>query len=176
MAWKAIARSATGTSHQKQQLPCQDYGDYQILNEVIIGSVADGAGSAKHAEVGAKLAVKTVLEYLTDVEQWLQKRQKFEKLIQKPPSEAEARKLFVKTASKVVTALQAQAAAPHLRPTAQEWRTALKVGLEDLIVCRNSASHYQLFKMVQVRIKRKLLSCDYPNIDRRLRSLQTTIE
>ena len=59
-------------------------------------------------------------------------------------------------------------AAPHLRPTAQEWLTALKVGLEDLIVCRNSASHYQLFKMVQFRIKRKLLSCDYPNIDRRL--------
>jgi len=109
MAWKAIARSATGTSHHKQQLPCQDYSDYQILNEVIIGSVADGAGSAKHAQVGAKLAVKTVLEYLTGVEQWLQKRQKFEELIAKPPTEAEARKLFVKTVSKVVTALQAQA-------------------------------------------------------------------
>ena len=109
MAWKAIARSTTGTSHQKQQLPCQDYGDYQILNEVIIGAVADGAGSAKHAAVGAKLAVETVLEYLTGVKQWLQKRQKFEKLIPKSPTEAEARKLFVKTASKVVTALQAQA-------------------------------------------------------------------
>lgn len=109
MAWKAIARSATGTSHQKQQLPCQDYGDYRILDEVIVGAVADGAGSAKHAEVGAKLAVKTVLEYLTGIEQWLKKRQKFEELIQKPPSEAEARKLFVKNASKVVTALQAQA-------------------------------------------------------------------
>jgi len=32
--------------------------------------------------------------------------------------------------------------APHLRPTAQEWRMALKVGLEDLIVCQNSDSHY----------------------------------
>lgn len=33
-------------------------------------------------------------------------------------------------------------AAPHLRPTAQEWRTALKIGLEDLIVCQNSDSHH----------------------------------
>jgi len=33
-------------------------------------------------------------------------------------------------------------AAPHLRPTAQEWRTALKVGLEELVVCQNSDSHY----------------------------------
>lgn len=32
--------------------------------------------------------------------------------------------------------------APHLRPTAQEWRTALKVGLEELAVCQNSDSHY----------------------------------
>ncbi len=42
MNWKAIARSATGTSHEKQQLPCQDYGDYKIINDAIIGVVADG--------------------------------------------------------------------------------------------------------------------------------------
>jgi hypothetical protein len=32
MNWKAITRSAIGTSHKKQQLPCQDYGDYKIIN------------------------------------------------------------------------------------------------------------------------------------------------
>lgn len=49
MAWKAVARSTVGTSHLKQQMPCQDYGDYKVLNKVIIGAVADGAGSAKYA-------------------------------------------------------------------------------------------------------------------------------
>jgi hypothetical protein len=54
MAWKAVARSATGTSHLKQQIPCQDYGDCKVLNDVIIGAVADGAGSAKYADIGAQ--------------------------------------------------------------------------------------------------------------------------
>ena len=47
MQWRAIARSTVGTSHIKQQMPCQDYGGYKVLNNVIIGAVADGAGSAK---------------------------------------------------------------------------------------------------------------------------------
>ncbi len=66
MNWKAIARSAIGTSHEKQQLPCQDYGDYKIINDAIIGVVADGAGSAKYSNIGAKLAVNTVLETITE--------------------------------------------------------------------------------------------------------------
>ena len=66
MNWKAIARSAIGTSHIKQQMPCQDYGDYKIINNAIIGVVADGAGSAKYSDVGAKLAVDTVLEAITE--------------------------------------------------------------------------------------------------------------
>lgn len=65
MNWKAIARSAIGTSHQKQEMPCQDYGGYKIIDEIIIGAVADGAGSAKYADIGAKLAVKIVLEAFT---------------------------------------------------------------------------------------------------------------
>ena len=65
MNWKAIARSAIGTSHIKQQMPCQDYGDYKIIDDAIIGVVADGAGSAKYSDVGAKLAVDTVLKAIT---------------------------------------------------------------------------------------------------------------
>ena len=68
MNWKAIARSAIGTSHIKQQMPCQDYGDYKMIDDAIIGVVADGAGSAKHSDVGAKLAVDTVLETITQRE------------------------------------------------------------------------------------------------------------
>lgn len=73
MSWKAIARSTVGTNHLKQQIPCQDYGGCKILNRVVIGVVADGAGSAKYADIGARLAVETVLEYLAGVEEWLQK-------------------------------------------------------------------------------------------------------
>ena len=101
MAWRAIARSSVGTSHQKQQMPCQDYGGCKILNDVIVGAVADGAGSVKYASVGAKLAVKTVLEYLTDVDEWRQFQ---------PLCEEEAKKLFSMTMREVVTAMDEQAA------------------------------------------------------------------
>lgn len=66
MNWKAIARSAIGTSHTKQQMLCQDYGDYKIVNDAIIGVVADGAGSAKYSDIGAKLAVDTILNEFTE--------------------------------------------------------------------------------------------------------------
>ena len=63
MSWKAIARYEVGTSHQKQQLHCQDFAGYCILDDVIIGAVADGAGSAKYSDIGAELTVEAVLEY-----------------------------------------------------------------------------------------------------------------
>ena len=100
MAWRAVVRSSIGTSHQNHQMPCQDYGDCKILNDVIVGAVADGAGSVKYAEVGAQLAVKTVLEYLTNVEKWRQFQL---------PDEQEAKELFANIVNKVVTALQEQA-------------------------------------------------------------------
>ncbi|NJM95688.1 MAG: protein phosphatase 2C domain-containing protein [Acaryochloridaceae cyanobacterium CSU_5_19] len=64
MAWRSIVHSAIGTRHQQKQLPCQDFGDYLIQGNLIIGAVADGAGSAKHAEIGAKLAVEATLAAL----------------------------------------------------------------------------------------------------------------
>ncbi len=109
MAWRAIARSSIGTSHQKQNMPCQDYGGCKILNDVIVGAVADGAGSAKYSDIGAKLAVKTALGYLTDTEEWLQEAKHIWQLTHKPLSEEEARELFAKTVEEVVTALQEQA-------------------------------------------------------------------
>lgn len=66
MTWKEIACSAIGTSHQKQNMPCQDYGDYKIIDRTIIGVVADGAGSAKHSDTGAEITVNTVLETFTE--------------------------------------------------------------------------------------------------------------
>jgi len=107
VVWRAVTRSSVGISHRKQQMPCQDYGDWKIMNNVIIGAVADGAGSAKYADIGAKLAVKTVLGYLTGIEAWLQKRKRF--YHSSPLSEPEARKVFAKTVKKVLSALQKQA-------------------------------------------------------------------
>ncbi|KJH70313.1 PP2C family serine/threonine-protein phosphatase [Aliterella atlantica] len=110
MQWKAIARSTVGTSHIKHQMPCQDYGGYKVLNNVLIGAVADGAGSAKYAETGAKLAVEKALAYLTGIEAWLQKHKRFWQLQPQPLSEEQASKIFTKTTTKVIDALKMQAA------------------------------------------------------------------
>jgi len=97
VGWKAIARYATGTSHQDQKIPCQDYGNYRIFNNVIVGAVADGAGSAKYSDVGSKLAVETVLKYLGRISEYLQKRKHWWQKISQPLSEQEAKKLFAGT-------------------------------------------------------------------------------
>ncbi|CAD5916487.1 hypothetical protein PCC9214_00376 [Planktothrix tepida] len=63
--WQIISASVTGTSHEKQDLPCQDaHGFKQLSPDLIILAVADGAGSAKLADLGANIAVKTALETL----------------------------------------------------------------------------------------------------------------
>lgn len=63
MGWKAVASCEVGISHQKLDLPCQDYADYCVFPEgVIVGVVSDGAGSAKYSDQGSKWAVTTVLE------------------------------------------------------------------------------------------------------------------
>ncbi|MGL5035739.1 MAG: PP2C family serine/threonine-protein phosphatase [Microcystaceae cyanobacterium] len=73
--WKAIARSAIGVAHQAQSLPCQDYSEYRYLSPgVIIGAVADGAGSASLSHIGSELAVKTSLNYLAKWHKFLQKQ------------------------------------------------------------------------------------------------------
>ena len=65
--WKAIARSASGTSHLEKNTPCQDYGAYKQCREYLIGAVSDGAGSRSLSEHGSKLAVEVTLKYLTEI-------------------------------------------------------------------------------------------------------------
>jgi hypothetical protein len=140
MTWKAIARSAIGTSHQKQNIPCQDYGDYKIIDRTIIGVVADGAGSAKYSDMGAKLAVNTVLKTFTEqnivditelftvessvsetensvASAWTwnflgktDKKNTATATIAQSPSEQKAKQLFSNIVNQVITALKAQAA------------------------------------------------------------------
>jgi serine/threonine protein phosphatase PrpC len=99
VGWKAIARSAVGTSHEKQKIPCQDCGNYRIFNDVIVGAVADGAGSAKYSHFGAELAVETVIKCFADINE-LPDKQGFTQ----PLSEMEAKEVFTKFVKDVITA------------------------------------------------------------------------
>ncbi|MFM1843592.1 MAG: hypothetical protein RLZZ490_2335 [Cyanobacteriota bacterium] len=64
-SWKAIARSVVGLSHQHQGQPCQDASAYRLLDQgILLGAIADGAGSASQAETGAQLVVQSSLDFL----------------------------------------------------------------------------------------------------------------
>ena len=143
MIWTAVARSDMGTNHQEQGLPCQDYGNFCLFNDVMVGAVADGAGSAKHSDVGAQLAVEGVLGYLGGIVQYSQ-----------PLSEQEARKLFTQTLKKVLRSLHRQAAkdgyaVSELACTllvfiaTPDWLTAMQIG-DGFIVVRSPESVPQL--------------------------------
>ncbi len=61
--WRTVGVSSQGTSHLKTGDPCQDAHDFRVLScGTLVVAVADGAGTARLAEIGASLAVKTVLE------------------------------------------------------------------------------------------------------------------
>jgi serine/threonine protein phosphatase PrpC len=61
--WRVVAASMRGTSHEKQNLPCQDAFEWQVAKkEWFVAAVADGAGSAALADVGAKRAVRTAVD------------------------------------------------------------------------------------------------------------------
>lgn len=64
MNWKTTCHYETGVWHKKHNLPCQDYTNYIHLDNIIVGAIADGAGTAKYADIGARLAVDTILKSL----------------------------------------------------------------------------------------------------------------
>jgi len=64
--WQVIAASVRGTSHRKSNLPCQDVVEFRCLpNGVLVAALADGAGSASLAEVGATVAAQSAIESLS---------------------------------------------------------------------------------------------------------------
>ncbi|AFZ28070.1 hypothetical protein Cylst_6099 [Cylindrospermum stagnale PCC 7417] len=149
MGWKAIARSATGTSHKIQKIPCQDFGHYRIFNDVIVGAVADGAGSAKYSQIGSKLAVETVLKCFAEINQYPD-RQGFSQ----PLGKIEAEKLFAKIVNQVITDLNNQAAKEGYSVNdlactllvfvaTPDWFVAMQIG-DGFIVVRSQNSEYQL--------------------------------
>jgi len=65
--WKAIGRSATGTSHTATGKTCEDAVRYHILtddegNEALVCAACDGAGSALHAQWAATYTADKVIE------------------------------------------------------------------------------------------------------------------
>ena len=65
--WKVVAASVRGTSHIKRDLPCQDAHHWLVLpGTVLVGAVADGAGSVSLSDIGSSLAVKTAVEAIAD--------------------------------------------------------------------------------------------------------------
>jgi len=153
VGWKAVARSSPGTSHQHQGIACQDYASYQVFEDVIVGAVADGAGSAKYAEVGSQLAVETTLKFLSD---YLEKRKKSSGQKYSPPlSEEEAENLFGKTVTQVQRELSKQAVsrdcfAKDLACTllvfiaTPNWIAAMQIGDGFIVVHPENSEEYQL--------------------------------
>jgi Protein phosphatase 2C len=59
MPWAVLGESVIGTSHRDRNTPCQDAFRFRLFrpgDEWLVVAVADGAGSAAHAEIGATLA------------------------------------------------------------------------------------------------------------------------
>jgi len=65
MTWVAAADFRRAKDEKRRALPCQDYGKVEhIAGNMMIGAVSSGASHAALAHVGARLAVRTALDYL----------------------------------------------------------------------------------------------------------------
>lgn len=111
MAWKAVARSAIGTSHLEKGLPCQDYGSDRLFSNLLIGAVADGAGSAIYSAIGAKIAVETTIAHIAKTETYLEKIGCSWQKRRSPLSESQAKRLFTSCWKRVIFQFQQQATA-----------------------------------------------------------------
>ncbi|TWT89848.1 hypothetical protein Mal64_02290 [Pseudobythopirellula maris] len=62
--WQSIGQSVQGQSHAAKNEPCQDSKAVRVLGDgaTLVACVADGAGSAKHSDLGSSIACDTVAE------------------------------------------------------------------------------------------------------------------
>jgi hypothetical protein len=71
MTWRSVDGYAVGTSHLESNVPCQDRCEVGVVagGRVAVAVLADGAGSAAHAERGAELVCAALMGAITnDVE------------------------------------------------------------------------------------------------------------
>ena len=68
--WRCLADSVTGTSHRGAGMPCQD--GHRITTrrvgalDYLVIACADGAGSASHSDVGARVACEAAVTLILD--------------------------------------------------------------------------------------------------------------
>ena len=61
--WRLVGAGVVGVSHLRADLPCQDRWEAEVLDaHTLIVVVADGAGSAAHADKGAEIIVEAIMQ------------------------------------------------------------------------------------------------------------------
>ena len=66
--WTIVGASVIGNSHISMDLPCQDSNKYVYLRQGWgIAITSDGAGSAKHSDVGSRIVVERGIHYFQSV-------------------------------------------------------------------------------------------------------------
>ncbi len=71
MSWSVLGDSMIGTSHRMRSTPCQDAFKIRAFGpsaEWLVVAVADGAGSASHAEVGATITCEELVRRVETLE------------------------------------------------------------------------------------------------------------
>lgn len=63
--WKIAGASIVGSSHIKNDTPCQDFIHSMTRGEVTCIALADGAGSYKYSDTGAEISCTAITEYFT---------------------------------------------------------------------------------------------------------------
>ena len=66
-AWPAAAAAVRGRSHERSGAPCQDAVLFLHRKGFVTVALADGAGSALHADVGARVAVAAAVRALEEL-------------------------------------------------------------------------------------------------------------
>lgn len=113
--WRVVAASVRGKGHEKAGQLCQDAHYWEKLPEgVLVGAVADGAGSAVLGKVGAIVAAQTAVETICSEEATLRS------LTNKPQTSAadedEWRSLLINALVAAKCAVETEAEACKTKP------------------------------------------------------------
>ena len=65
---KVLSASVKGTLHAQQNVPCQDYTQYECDGRNFVAVVSDGAGSSNYGRIGAKVICETLTSLLKDID------------------------------------------------------------------------------------------------------------
>ena len=146
--WRVIGASIQGSSHEKNSKPCEDAHQWKKVQDILIGAVADGAGSASHAEIGSVVAAKAAIEAL---QAGLAKHA--------PANEAGWIGLLVDAAKQARAAVEKEAAARKIRPRdlastlvcsaiSPSWMGAMQIGDGAVLAGENADRFLVLTKPV----------------------------